>query len=393
MGINHEKKQEKKPLLPFNASSTPTKYYQLKEGYLSYEDDGNRRRQDSVCSISPRPRLRSDSLTIYNDDGDDVTNTSFGPVIMDQQSVRTDWLLGWFLAITSGVLFTANNFFVKYLTIDPIEMLLMRSGMQAVVLTIIIMSTNKKFLPDGRLDKILVMLQGLASGMRIFLQFACLSYMPLGDALTLVFTEPLWTILLSRLVLSISIGVWKIVFGGVLVGGMILCIQPPLLFSPQQDRLVSEDSPGYYVGAVLAISTAVTGSLANVIIAKCERVSSTVMVFFSGVGGVVLALVFSIFDQDNNIVFNPAVITWEQWVVLLVLGGMGIAGYFSMTRSLQLIPPTTVAVLRAMEIILAYIIQAVVMGEVPDTLAITGSSLVMMSVVAFALEDLICGCL
>ena len=33
------------------------------------------------------------------------------------------------------------------------------------------------------------------------------------------------------------------------------------------------------------------------------------------------------------------------------------------------------------------------MGEVPDTLAITGSSLVMMSVVAFALEDLIRGCL
>merc|ERR1719158_2149985 len=197
------------------------------------------------------------------------------------------------------------------------------------------------------------------------------------------------------------------VFGGVLIGGMILCIQPPFIFTPHLDndsptnlnntdtlgtRESVGDSDGYYVGAVLAISTAVTGSLANVIIAKCERVSSTVMVFFSGVGGVVLALVFSIFDQDNNIVFNPAVITWEQWVVLLGLGGMGIAGYFSMTRSLQLIPPTTVAVLRAMEIILAYIIQAVVMGEVPDTLAITGSSLVMMSVVAFALEDLIRGC-
>jgi len=388
---SEDKKQEKKPLLPFHSPSTPTKYSQLKGSYHSYQDGGTRSRQDSLCSISPR--LRSDSLTIYNDDGDDVTNTSFGPVIMDEHSVRTDWLLGWFLAIISGVLFTANNFFVKYLTIDPIEMLLMRSGLQAVVLTIIIMSTNRKFLPDGRLDKILVMLQGLASGMRIFLQFACLSYMPLGDALTLVFTEPLWTILLSRLVLSISIGVWKIVFGCVLVGGMILCIQPPVLFSSQQDSLTaSEDSPGYYVGAILAISTAVTGSLANVIIAKCERVSSTVMVFFSGVGGVVLALVFSIFDQDNTIVFNPTVITWEQWGVLVVLGGMGIIGYFSMTRSLQLIPPTTVAVLRAMEIILAYIIQAVVMGEVPDTLAITGSTLVMFSVVAFALEDLICGC-
>ncbi len=32
-------------------------------------------------------------------------------------------------------------------------------------------------------------------------------------------------------------------------------------------------------------------------------------------------------------------------------------GYYAMTRSLQLIPPTTVAVLRALEIILAYVAQ------------------------------------
>ena len=54
--------------------------------------------------------------------------------------------------------------------------------------------------------------------------------MPLGDALTLVFTEPLWTLILSKLVLKISIGVWKMLFGLVLLGGMVLCIQPPFLF-------------------------------------------------------------------------------------------------------------------------------------------------------------------
>ena len=97
--------------------------------------------------------------------------------------------------------------------------------------------------------------------------------------------------------------------------------------------------------------------MANVIIAKCEKVSSSVMVFFSGLGGVVLALVFSIFDKDNRIIFNFTSISLEQWLILAMLGGMGIIGYFSMTRSLQLIPPTTVAVLRAMEIILAYIAQ------------------------------------
>ena len=75
--------------------------------------------------------------------------------------------------------------------------------------------------------------------------------------------------------------------------------------------------------------------------------------------------------------------------MLLSLGTSGIAGYFCLTRALQLLPPTTVAVLRAMEIILAYLAQALVMAVVPDCLALTGSSLVMLSVMAFALEDIL----
>ena len=70
---------------------------------------------------------------------------------------------------------------------------------------------------------------------------------------------------------------------------------------------------------------------------------------------------------------------------------------------IQLIPPTTVAVLRAMEIIISYLIQArktctiiihnprqaqaLVMAEVPNSLALGGSSLVVLSVLAFALEQ------
>jgi drug/metabolite transporter (DMT)-like permease len=54
--------------------------------------------------------------------------------------------------------------------------------------------------------------------------------MPLGDALTLVFTEPLWTIILSKLILKIKIGWWKGVFGLILISGMVLTIQPDFMF-------------------------------------------------------------------------------------------------------------------------------------------------------------------
>ena len=65
--------------------------------------------------------------------------------------------------------------------------------------------TNRSFLPAKGLDLVLVVLQGLLTGLRILFTFSSVLYMPLGDSLTIVFTEPLWTILLSRIVLSVKI--------------------------------------------------------------------------------------------------------------------------------------------------------------------------------------------
>ena len=135
--------------------------------------------------------------------------------------------LGWVLAVLSGVLFTTNNFYVQYLTLDPGEMLLVRSGLQVVTLLVILVTTSgpAAFLPLGTSDRVLVMLQGLCSAARVFLQFSCLQHLPLGDALTLIFTEPLWTLLASRLLLGSRISAWKVAFSLVLLAGMFLCIQ------------------------------------------------------------------------------------------------------------------------------------------------------------------------
>ena len=186
---------------------------------------------DHIDKRTHTPRLRSNSVAVCTEE-EDVVFTSYGPVVLQEEtSPRTSsrWLLGWLLAILSGILFTANNFLVKYYTIEAVDMLLVRSGLQTVLMAFIILVTKRSFLPTARLDKVLVLLQGLIGGLRILLQFACVLFMPLGDALTIVFTEPLWTVLLSRLALGIRIGAWKIIFGCLLLCGMVLCVQPPFL--------------------------------------------------------------------------------------------------------------------------------------------------------------------
>ena len=76
---------------------------------------------------------------------------------------RRRGLFGWFLAILSGVLFTSNNFFVKYYDIDALEMLLVRSALQTILMAIIIIVSKRKFLPEKRQDKVLTIVQVINS--------------------------------------------------------------------------------------------------------------------------------------------------------------------------------------------------------------------------------------
>ena len=82
-------------------------------------------------------------------------------------------------------------------------------------------------------------------------------------------------------------------------------------------------------------------------------------------GGIFLALAYGVLgDSEDKIVTDFAMVSAEEWLTLLMLGGMGLISFFALTRSLLLIPPTTVAVVRAMEIVLAYGVQGAVLEEV-----------------------------
>ena len=56
-------------------------------------------------------------------------------------------------------MFTSNNFFVKYYEIDALEMLLVRSALQTILMAIIIVVSKRKFLPEKRQDKVLTIVQ------------------------------------------------------------------------------------------------------------------------------------------------------------------------------------------------------------------------------------------
>merc|ERR1712079_288925 len=88
-------------------------------------------------------------------------------------------------------------------------------------------------LPGDAQQKLSILLQGLMSSLTFVTALAAVSYMPVPDALCIVFSCPVVTILLSAAVLRDSLGPAKIAGGLLLLGGVVLVCRPPFLFHHQ----------------------------------------------------------------------------------------------------------------------------------------------------------------
>ena len=136
------REEERVPLL---GSSAPSYYSHLSE------------------TVSPppvrekmKPRLRSNSVCVFTDQGEEeeeeVVFTSYGPVVLaddDTPRLSRSPLAGWLLAVISGLLFTGNNFLVKYYTIAATDMLLVRSVLQTLLMAVIIGNINTQTQTPG----------------------------------------------------------------------------------------------------------------------------------------------------------------------------------------------------------------------------------------------------
>lgn len=195
------------------------------------------------------------------------------------------------LAILSGLLYTFTNFLFQYLKMNPTEALAVRSVLQILLLGTILVCTCKPFYPGTCTSKALLSLQGLCSGLRVGCALSSMTYIPLGDALTIIFTEPIWTLLLTKVFLGSKISLRKLLFCLLLIAGAVLVIKPPGIFpAPSRENVLKaslkvktfsgeeavlgEGDPSYVllIGTGLALGAAISGAMQNVLIARLSLV-------------------------------------------------------------------------------------------------------------------------
>ena len=325
---------------------------------------------------------------------------------------------GVILAFLSGCIFAGNSSIIQYFKLDYTDAMLVRSLTQMIFFGLMCVYKGLSIWPSigerPKMVRAMIVLQGLMSGFMLIAAFYSIIYMPLGDAMALHFTSPLFTMIMAAIFLSHSLRLYKTFCGTLLLIGAALVIQPPFLFNAMlepdmmQKALVNSThlmdfqalltfdtfhlkafnnhSTMYYIGAIVALVAALTDGIISVSISWCAEVKSFVLLWWGGLGGL-LAVLISFTTDENTMLLSPKIveIPVSNWLAFGLISIGGIVGFFCMTKSLQLIDPTLVAFLRALEIILGYAVQIVIMGQVPSVISMSGAFVVLFSVIAMAL--------
>ena len=346
------------------------------------------------------------------------------------EELESNWkskLLGICLAFCSVFMLLVINTIVQYYHLHYNDVLLFRVMLQIIFCIILLWMRGEsawiKDVDSGKnIHKIRAILfsYGFFGGVYTSNNFIAIYYMPLGDAMTIILSSVLPTMILAAIFLKEKLRLCKLLCTILVITGLLLVIRPPFLFSDRIEVMknfsndnsmefvlnqtlfesmnpsvitINSRSHYYYIAAFAAficmLSSATFRILMKVLVQNKTTSSLGIPLFYTGMANLILALVLPAFGGDQRILFPSTQVQKydvEQWIGLFVQAILGVANYSSLFMATKLISPTLVSFIRTSEIMLAYIIQVTFMGTQPYITSLIGSCCVMIACIGIILE-------
>jgi len=361
----------------------------------------------------------------------------------DSRKKKLLFLYGCILAFLSGLSITVNNFVTKEAALNFGEILAVRGVIQTLVMAGVLLVQGLPFIPRTNYQRFMVALISLVGALTILSGFACVKFMPVGDGTTLMFTVPLFTMIFAALFLKQRLTIIKSIAGIVLMVGIVLVTKPPFLFpsatvepsadvpatvnpahvtSPVENNssliqtliadyldreyelfslatitadatnvdeaVASAGNSLYFVGAIIALSSAICSATNAVLVSNLgDDVSTNIQLFWIGVACILVSPVCMFIDENDRIFSAQIVdIRGAEWGGLVAVSLCGLFGFYCTLNALNLIPPATASTLRTSQIIVAFIAQVIMVGVMPAFIDVAGAGLVFLAAMAITFE-------
>ena len=238
-------------------------------------------------------------------------------------------------------------------------LLLARFAIQALLLAPVILATQRTFWMPPRIRQ-LAWLRTVLHIIGIGAMFSALQFLPLADAVAIVFVMPFIMLMLGHFVLGEEIGIRRIAACTVGFIGTLLVIQPAF-----------ED-----VGwpALLPLVVAIVFSLFMLVTRQIAKETDPISLqCVNGFMAVAIVLpVMLVFSNSGISQLDLRVPAPNEWLMLVSIGITGTLAHLLMTWSLRFAPSATLAPMQYLEIPFATFIGWLIFMELPNTLASTG---------------------
>ena len=196
---------------------------------------------------------------------------------------------------------------------------------------------------------------------------ASVQYMPIADAMAIVFVMPFILMFLGKVIFGNPIGTTRIVASVVGFGGAMLVIQPSL--------------DTYGLVALFPLGCAVTFSFYDLITqAMSNRVHPVTMQLHASIAGMIITLPLMWLFNGSGITGLDAVTPDAlNWLWLFGVGFWAAISHLSMTVAMKYAPASTLAPLHYLELVMAVALGYLIWGDFPNLLTWGGIVLIVGS--------------
>ena len=275
-------------------------------------------------------------------------------------------VLGAFYMVLSAFCFAITAGLLRYATreVHPFEAAFLRSFSGLIFMLPLVMRGGLAGISIKRPR--LHILRGIISGIGTLMWSSALAVLPVGEAVALNFTAPLFATMLAPFVLHEVVRArrWTACFLG--FTGVLIMLRPGL-------EVIS-------VGALLSIGSAATIACNMLIIRIISQEDNARTVVFT----------FSVFT--SLVTLLPALFVWEtpSWemlVVLVVCGLLATLAHLLLTRAMSIAEMSAIAPLDFVRLLFAAGIGFIWFSEIPDIWTAIGAIVITSSAVYVARRE------
>lgn len=212
-----------------------------------------------------------------------------------------------------------------------------------------------------------IMLRALFLLLSTYAFVAALTFMPIADAVAIVFIEPFILLILGHILFKDEIGPRRIAACVVGFFGAVLVIQPSFAAFGLR-ALWPVGTAVFFAFYVLA-----TRSMASVMHPVTMQLHTALA------GSAVLVPLLVLFDGSGLTTFDPVLPRGWVWLWLFGVGFWAAISHMCMTYALKFAPASTLAQLHYTEIATAVILGYLVFGDFPNQTAMMGIAIIIAS--------------